>query len=160
MRRTLYGVLFARRAFCLLRVCVFVFVCVCACLPLTIVRTHFTNVASASASARSSLFCEALAFRRIALLFLRARLPYTIFFFLKFHSIHIVCVFVFLCSDARTQKAISQSLVDIGMRQPNLVVSTAFDFLVNDKKHSKGHRVQLLEVLERVLNERRDKLSF
>ena len=36
-------------------------------------------------------------------------------------------------SDARAQKSISQALVDIGMKQPNLVVSAVYDFLVNDK---------------------------
>jgi hypothetical protein len=59
-------------------------------------------------------------------------------------------------ADARTRKALSQALVDVGMRQPNLVASAVFDFLVHDQKHSQAHRVQLLDVAERVLNERRD----
>jgi hypothetical protein len=59
-------------------------------------------------------------------------------------------------SDARTRKALTQSLCDIGMRQPNLVVSAVFDFLIRDSKHSQAHRVQLLEIAERVLNDRRD----
>ena len=62
-------------------------------------------------------------------------------------------------SDARTRKGMSQALFDIGLRQPNLVASSIFDFLVNDNKHSQAHRVQLLESLEKVVSERRDQLD-
>lgn len=61
--------------------------------------------------------------------------------------------------DARTQKAFSTALFDLGLRQPNLVASSLFDYLVNDSKHTQAHRVQLLAALERVISERREQLD-
>jgi 2-keto-3-deoxy-L-rhamnonate aldolase RhmA len=54
-------------------------------------------------------------------------------------------------TDLRTRKGMTTALFDIGLRQPNLVASSIFDFLVNDTKHSQAHRVQLLQSLEKVV---------
>eukprot|EP01116_Phalansterium_solitarium_P016259 TRINITY_DN3745_c0_g1_i3.p1 TRINITY_DN3745_c0_g1~~TRINITY_DN3745_c0_g1_i3.p1 ORF type:complete len:1692 (-),score=828.04 TRINITY_DN3745_c0_g1_i3:272-5347(-) len=62
-------------------------------------------------------------------------------------------------SSALVQKAISRALYDIGRKQANLVVSANCDYFQKNARLEKAHRILLLNVLNNVIDLRRDELA-
>ncbi|KAH3758032.1 hypothetical protein Pelo_10162 [Pelomyxa schiedti] len=62
-------------------------------------------------------------------------------------------------SDAHVRSTIASALHDLGFRLPVLVASACIDWLAKNSKASKEHRVILLELLNTILQEKRDAIT-
>eukprot|EP01117_Protostelium_nocturnum_P011732 TRINITY_DN4276_c0_g1_i1.p1 TRINITY_DN4276_c0_g1~~TRINITY_DN4276_c0_g1_i1.p1 ORF type:complete len:1650 (+),score=410.28 TRINITY_DN4276_c0_g1_i1:183-5132(+) len=58
------------------------------------------------------------------------------------------------------RSSLGKALVDIGKKQPNLVIATCMDFIIaNEKGIQLQHRIQLLNTIEKVLELKRDQIA-
>jgi len=55
-------------------------------------------------------------------------------------------------ADAKVRRTISDSLIEIGRKQPNLILSSSLDLLKKDLKSEQRHRIILLKVIEQILS--------
>ncbi|KAL6063739.1 HEAT repeat domain containing protein [Balamuthia mandrillaris] len=77
---------------------------------------------------------------------------------------HVDELVVALCAHAndssvKVKRTITNSLLDIGRHQPDLVISASLDFLLKNNNAPTEHRILLLKVIEKVLEVRRDQIE-